>query len=103
MAAITELTAKVAYSASGVLAFEGATLIDGSGRPALANATVLVSNGKIVAAGPAGDVKVPADAKRIDVTWKFIIPGLWDMHPHYQQQERAPLYPASGVTPVRHV
>src|SRR5260370_1150905 len=61
MAAITELTAKVAYSASGVLAFEGATLIDGSGRPALANATVLVSNGNIVSARPAGHVKIPAD------------------------------------------
>jgi len=103
MAAITELTAKVAYSASGVLAFEGATLIDGSGRPALANATVLVSNGKIVAAGPAGDVKVPADAKRIDVAGKFIIPGLWDMHAHYEQVEWGPIYLAAGVTTVRDV
>ena len=48
-------------------------------------------------------MKVPADAQRIDVTGKYIIPGLWDMHAHYEQVEWGPIYLAAGVTTVRDV
>src|SRR5579864_696768 len=103
MAALTDLTVKAAAVASGDLAFEGGTLIDGTGRPPVANAIVVTASGKIVAAGPAGEVSVPAAARRIDVHGKFIIPGLWDMHAHYEQVEWGAIYLAAGITTVRDV
>jgi imidazolonepropionase-like amidohydrolase len=48
-------------------------------------------------------VKIPADATKVDVTGKYIIPGLWDMHAHYEQVEWGPIYLAAGVTTVRDV
>jgi imidazolonepropionase-like amidohydrolase len=67
------------------------------------HATVVTRDGRIVAAGPASAIEIPADAKRIDATNKFIVPGLWDMHAHYEQVEWGPIYLAAGVTTVRDV
>jgi len=103
MAALTEMSEKLPGRRTGTLAFVGATLIDGTGAAPVSNATVVTANGKIVAAGPSGKVKVPADAQRIDVKGKYIIPGLWDMHAHYEQVEWGPIYLAAGITTVRDV
>ena len=78
-------------------------LIDGTGKPPIPNATVVTSNGKIIAAGPSNKVEVPTGAQRIDVSGKYIIAGLWDMHAHYEQVEWGPIYLAAGVTTVRDV
>lgn len=103
MAALSELSGKLSSSVSGTLAFTGATLIDGTGKAAIANSTIVTREGRIVAAGPSDQIKIPAEAQRIDVTGKFIIPGLWDMHAHYEQVEWGPIYLAAGVTTVRDV
>lgn len=103
MAALTELSAKFAGSQNESLAFVGATVIDGTGKAPIANATVVTRAGRIVAVGPADQITVPADARRIDVSGKYIIPGLWDMHAHYEQVEWGPIYLAAGVTTVRDV
>ena len=50
--------------------------------------------------GPDAD---PLDATRIYVTGRYVIPGLWDMHAHYEQVEWGPIYLAAGVTTVRDV
>ena len=86
---------------TGTFALVGATLIDGTGRPPIPNATVVTQNGRIVAAGPSGTVRIPAAAERVNVAGKYIIPGLWDMHAHYEQVEWGPIYLAAGVTTVR--
>jgi imidazolonepropionase-like amidohydrolase len=85
----------------GKFALVGATLIDGSGRDAIPNATVIVDSGLIVAAGPSATTKVPFDTKTLDVRGKTIVPGLWDMHAHLHQLEWLPVYIAAGVTTVR--
>jgi imidazolonepropionase-like amidohydrolase len=85
----------------GKIALVGATLIDGSGRAAIPNATVIVDSGVIVAAGPSATTKAPFDTKTFDVRGKFIVPGLWDMHAHLHQLEWLPVYIAAGVTTVR--
>lgn len=103
MAALTELSAKFAGSQNGTLAFAGATVIDVTGKAPIINATVVTHGGRIVAVGPADQIAVPADARRIDVSGKYIIPGLWDMHAHYEQVEWGPIYLAAGVTTVRDV
>ena len=103
MALLTEMSTSLPGRRTGTLAFVGATVIDVSGKPPIPNATVVTSNGKIAAVGPSSEVKIPADAQRIDVTGKYIIPGLWDMHAHYEQVEWGPIYLAAGVTTVRDV
>jgi len=103
MAALSELGQGLPGRRTGTFAFVGAMLIDVTGKPPVANATVITRDGKIVAVGPSDRVKPPHDAQRIDVAGKFIIPGLWDMHAHYEQVEWGPIYLAAGVTTVRDV
>lgn len=83
------------------LAITGATLIDGRGGEPVPEATVLVDDGRIVAVGPRKSVRVPRGTDVLDARGKWILPGLWDMHAHYEQVEWGPIYLASGVTTVR--
>jgi imidazolonepropionase-like amidohydrolase/Tol biopolymer transport system component len=46
------------------------------------NATVLVDGNRIVSVGPSSSVQVPANARRIDVKGKTIMPGIIDVHAH---------------------
>jgi len=103
MAALSELGQSLPGRRTGTFAFVGATVINTNGRPPITNATVVTRDGKIVAVGRSKKVKVPQDAQRVDVAGKFIIPGLWDMHAHYEQVEWGPIYLAAGVTTVRDV
>ncbi len=103
-AAIRDLALKSSGAtpiAQGRVALVGATLIDGTGRKATPNATVVIENGRILSAGPSAVTPVPTGVRRIDVTGKTIVPGLWDMHAHLHQLEWAPSYLATGVTSVR--
>src|SRR5262249_44936022 len=63
----------------------GGTLLDGTGRPAIAHAVGLVREGKFEAVGSRRDVKVPAGVDTIDARGKFIVPGLIDTHVHFSQ------------------
>ncbi len=103
MAELAGLKRQLAGVRTGGFAFTGATLIDGTGKKPVANATVVTRNGKIIAAGASSSVVIPDDAQRIDVSGKYVIPGLWDMHAHYEQVEWGPIYLAAGVTTVRDV
>ena len=103
MEELAELSQRFPGRRTGTLVLTGATVIDGTGKPPLANATVVVRDGKIVAVGSSKKVKAPAGAQHIDVAGKYIIPGLWDMHAHYEQVEWGPIYLAAGVTTVRDV
>jgi imidazolonepropionase-like amidohydrolase len=86
------------------------TLIDATGRAPLADQTVVLDNGRIVSIGPAASVKVPKNARIVDATGKFLIPGLWDMHVHlagvnadpaWSKRVLLPLLLANGITGVR--
>ncbi len=101
MQSLGETRDSVSARAAGVLAFENATLIDGTGAPPVSGATVLVSGERIVAAGPGSSVAVPPGATVMDATGRTLLPGLWDMHAHFQQVEWGPIYLAAGVTTVR--
>jgi imidazolonepropionase-like amidohydrolase len=101
MAALSEISKGIPGSHSSTIAIVGATLIDGTGAAPVPNAAVVVKNGRIVAVGPKNKVKIPHDANVIDAHGKFILPGLWDMHAHFEQVEWGPIYLAAGVTTVR--
>ena len=101
VADLARISARTKPMAEGAVALVGATLIDGAGGAAIADATVIVSGGKVIAAGRSAQVHVPSGVRRIDVRGKTIIPGLWDSHAHLHQQEWVPVYLAAGVTSVR--
>jgi imidazolonepropionase-like amidohydrolase len=103
MAFLGEMSTSLPGRRTGTFAFVGATVIDVNGGHSIPDATVVTSGGKITAVGPSVHVKIPSDAQRIDVSGKYIIPGLWDMHAHYEQVEWGPIYLAAGVTTVRDV
>lgn len=86
---------------TGTYAIAGATVIDGTGKPPLADAVLVVRDGRISVIGPASATPVPASVPVVDGKGLFIIPGLWDMHAHVGQADWAPTYLASGVTTIR--
>ena len=60
----------------------GGRLIDGTGTEPVTNAAVIIEGGRIVQAGPANRVEVPATAEMIDIAGKTVLPGLIDAHVH---------------------
>ncbi|HEY4935163.1 MAG TPA: amidohydrolase family protein [Puia sp.] len=86
-----------------LVAIEGGTLVDVAGGKTISNTTVLIEDGMIRAVGISSSVMVPANAFVIDAKGKTILPGLWDMHAHFEQAEWGPAYLAAGVTTVRDV
>lgn len=83
------------------LAITGGTLVDVAGGRSIPRATVLIGNGRIVAAGSADSITIPSSYHIIHAEGKTILPGLWDMHAHFEQVEWGPAYLAAGVTSVR--
>ncbi len=81
-------------------AFTGFTLIDGRGGAPITNATLLVRDGRIVAAGPAARVRIPATAERVSLQGKFVMPGLINGHGHASSVADLATYAAYGVTTV---
>jgi len=103
MAALSETAAADSPRPSRVIAVTGGSVIDMSGKPPIANGTVLIRDGRVEAVGPADQIGVPGDATLVNAAGKFVIPGLWDMHAHFEQVEWGPIYLAAGVTTVRDV
>jgi hypothetical protein len=61
----------------------GATVIDVIAGTAVPNAVIVIEGDRIAAfGGPA--TAIPEGAARVDLAGKFIIPGLFDSHVHYQ-------------------
>jgi imidazolonepropionase-like amidohydrolase len=48
-------------------------------------------------------VRVPKDAAVVSLAGATVLPGLWDMHAHFEQVEWGPIYLAAGVTTARDV
>ena len=66
----------------GSRAYVGASIFDGTGDPLISDGVVVVRDGRIEAVGPAAEVEIPAGAETIDVSGKFIVPGLINTHGH---------------------
>ena len=63
-------------------ALVGGTVIDGTGAPPLADATVVMRDGRIACVG---DCPLEDDVHPIDASGRWIVPGLVDSHVHYSQ------------------
>ncbi len=75
-------------AAAQVTVLRGATLIDGSGAAPQGNVTVVIENGRLRDIGTG--VTAPAGATVIDVTGKFVVPGIINGHGHVGPAPRDP-------------
>jgi imidazolonepropionase-like amidohydrolase len=103
MANLAKVASSFSSEPAAVTAIMGGRLIDGTGRPPVEDSVVLLRGGKIVAAGPAASVPIPRGTEFVDAKGKSVLPGLWEMHAHFEQVEWGPIYLATGVTTARDV
>jgi imidazolonepropionase-like amidohydrolase len=86
-----------AQATGSVVAFEGARLIPGDGRPAIETGVLVVDGDRIARVGAAGRVRVPTGATRVDVRGKTIVPAFLNAHTHVGFQ-RAATYTRENYT-----
>jgi imidazolonepropionase-like amidohydrolase len=67
---------------AGIQALVGATVIDGTGAPVRAATTLVVENGRIRDMFPDGSKPLPTGVNRVDLSGRWVIPGLIDSHVH---------------------
>ena len=77
-----------------------ATVIDGSGSPPQRDVTIVMESGRIRDIGPSAKIPTPAGATVLDVTGKFIVPGIINAHGHVGAKTEPQLrqYALYGVT-----
>jgi imidazolonepropionase-like amidohydrolase len=92
-----------ANEGGGALLVSGGTLVDGTTREPIADATLVVRDGRVAEVTAGSVVSTPPGADRIDARGKWIIPGLIDMHVHYHPGWMDGLFLRHGVTTVRDV
>lgn len=92
----------------GLMAFTNVTLIDGTGKSIKQNQTLIIENGIFKEMGNHTDIKIPQNAKTINLKGKTIIPGIVGMHNHLHIPRfpdvgdiAAKLYLAAGVTTIQ--
>ena len=89
------------------VALLGATLIDGTGGPPLVESAVVIRGGRVESVGSRAEFRLPARTTELDVTGRWIIPGLVDAHVHLVDPQAGVArwsmarYLAWGVTSVR--
>jgi imidazolonepropionase-like amidohydrolase len=74
-----------------------------------ANRTVVITGDRITAVFDSGKIQPPKNARVIDATGQYLLPGFWDMHVHSAfgdwfpggRDVILPLFIANGVTGVR--
>lgn len=81
------------------IAITGGKWVDAANGQLLPNDVILIQDGVISEMGKG--ITIPKGAKIINAEGKTVVPGLWDMHAHFQQAEWGPAYLAAGVTTVR--
>jgi imidazolonepropionase-like amidohydrolase len=64
------------------LVMTGATVVDGTGAPPLANGVIVIRDGRIAAIGPASRVRIPDGIERLDLRGKTVLPGFVNAHGH---------------------
>ena len=81
------------------LVVQGGTLIDGTGRPPIENAVIVIEQGRFKAVGREGEIAVPPGAEVIDAAGRTVLPGYIDGHGHLEDFQ-GELYLHLGITTV---
>ena len=102
LASLVLSTAACSGSDTSRVALIGATVISGSGSPPIPNAVVLINGTTIEVVGPRDSVSIPRGAEEIDLTGRWIIPGLIDADARAEPWALS-RYLGYGVTAIRDV
>jgi len=77
-------------------------IIDGTGAMPIEHGRVVIEGERVTGVGPADAVAVPANAERVDLAGRTILPGLIDLHFHIENDPKLALRQLShGVTAFR--
>ena len=93
-----------APASQGAIVIRNGDVFDAERGVMMPKTTVVIRGDRIEAVGPADAVATPAGATVIDATGKSVLPGLWDMHTHFQSTSAAfgtVLQLATGITSIR--
>jgi imidazolonepropionase-like amidohydrolase len=83
--AILELSIFALTAHAEKIALVGGTLINPEKLRVVQGAVLVIDGNKIAAAGDAKTISAPKDARKIDCSGKFILPGYIDTHVHFFQ------------------
>ena len=84
------------------LLLDNVRILDGTGAAPIENGRIVLHGERIAAAGALAAVTAPANADRVDLAGKTVIPGLIDLHFHIENDPRLALRQlAHGVTAFR--
>lgn len=107
---LTDAMSPFVREGAPVIALINARVIDGTGAAARSGQTIVLRDGVIEQVGNTSEVVVPADAMRIDLEGRAVLPGLVQLHEHLWMFGGSLLsvpvsYPrlllAAGVTSIR--
>lgn len=102
LAAATKAAApKLMKKPAGPVAITNVSLFDAKSRTMQRGMTVTVEGNRIAMVAPTAAATIPAGAAVIDGSGKTLLPGLWDMHVHINDDADGLLHLASGITGVR--
>jgi len=93
-----------AFAQDNITVLKGGTIIDlenfGKSSNDIKNGVVIIQRGKITAVGSLGKIKIPPSATVVDVSGKYIVPGLIEGFGSVAKQSFANAYLYMGVTTV---
>jgi hypothetical protein len=69
---------------TGTIVLRGGTVITMKGDEIIRNADIVVTDNRIASIGRRGAVRVPAGARVVDVSNRYIVPGFIDTHAHWE-------------------
>src|SRR3569833_2630127 len=95
-----KLARQLTHIPTGDLLIRNARLFDPRDLSVTPGTSVLIRTGHVVRIGPDASVKAEQGAEVIDAGGKFLMPGLWDNHQHFSNNDGA-LDLANGVTSSR--
>jgi hypothetical protein len=96
------LLAACSLPAAASIAIQDVTVVDVRAGRAHPHQTVVIDGERITAIGVPDATRIPANARLVNGSGKFLIPGLWDMHVHlWHQENQLPVFLAFGVTGVQ--
>ncbi|MBL8549330.1 MAG: amidohydrolase family protein [Hyphomonadaceae bacterium] len=95
------LVDRIARRASQPIVFQNVRVYDAEARAFRDGQSVVVTDGRISAVGPAAAIALPNRADVIQGAGRTLVPGLWDSHQHYGDDVTGPFLLAQGITSVR--
>ncbi len=81
-AALLAATLTAAPAGAETTVLSNATVIDGTGKPAMPGSAIVMTDGKISWVGPMAQLKAPKGANTVDLSGKYVMPGIIDGHVH---------------------